>query len=142
MGMTIGSAAERSNCTPPTIRYYEEIGLLRPIARGSNGRRSYGWPDVSRLTFIRRCRDLGFPVDQVRALLKVMDAEDPSCLDARDLVQAHLETVRAKRVQIEALEQTLLGLSSTCTDACASNPTPDCRILEDLTGATPGAAQR
>lgn len=46
MGMTIGEAGERAKCAPPTIRYYEEIGLLRPIARGANGRRTYGWPDV------------------------------------------------------------------------------------------------
>ncbi|KAF0180777.1 MAG: MerR family transcriptional regulator, partial [Caulobacteraceae bacterium] len=60
-GMTIGDAAARTQCTTATIRYYEEIGLLRPVGRGANGRRAYGHPEIHRLRFIRRCRDLNFP---------------------------------------------------------------------------------
>ena len=59
-GMSIGKASERSGCTPATIRFYEEQGLLGGIGRAANGRRVFGWPDVHRLRFIRRCRDLGF----------------------------------------------------------------------------------
>jgi len=75
-GMTIGETAARTRCTPATIRYYEEIGLLRGVGRGANGRRAYGHPELHRLRFIRRCRDLGFPIEDVRALLDVMDAKD------------------------------------------------------------------
>lgn len=132
MGMTIGEAGERAKCAPPTIRYYEEIGLLRPIARGANGRRTYGWPDVSRLQFIRRCRDLGFSIPDLRALIQVMDDADPSCLSARDLARTHLETIRARRAELEAVERTLLSLVASCTDACSDGRTADCSILTDL----------
>lgn len=95
MGMTIGEAAVRTQCTPATIRYYEEIGLLRPVGRCANGRRAYAQPDIHRLRFIRRCRDLSFAIDDIRALLDVMDGQAVSCLSARDLTLGHLETARA-----------------------------------------------
>ena len=134
MTMTIGAAAARSRCAPSTIRYYEAIGLLRPVVRSDNGRRAYRWPDISRLQFIKRCRDFGFAVEQIRRLLEVTDARDPSCLSARDLVVAHVEAIRAKRVELEALEATLRAMASSCTAACAPGPTSDCRILQDLSG--------
>ena len=132
--MTIGEAAARTQCTPATIRYYEQIGLLRSVGRSANGRRAYGQPDLHRLRFIRRCRDLGFPIDDVRALLDVMDAATPSCLSARDLTLTHLTTVRARRGELEALERTLTAMAATCTEACASGATPDCTLMDDLAG--------
>ena len=133
-GMTIGETAVRTQCTPATIRYYEEIGLLRSVGRSANGRRAYGQPDVHRLRFIRRCRDLGFPIEDVRALLDVMDAKTPSCLSARDLTLTHLNTVRARRDQLEALERTLTAMAASCTEACAGGATPDCTLMEELSG--------
>lgn len=133
-GMTIGEAAARTQCTPATIRYYEEIGLLRLVGRGANGRRAYGQPELHRLRFIRRCRDLGFPIEDVRALLDVMDAKTPSCLSARDLTLTHLNTVRARRDELEALERTLTAMAASCTEACASGATPDCTLMEELSG--------
>lgn len=133
-GMTIGEAATRTQCTPATIRYYEEIGLLRIIGRGANGRRAFGQPELHRLRFIRRCRDLSFPIEDIRALLDVMDAKTPSCLSARDLTLVHLETVRSRRAELEALERTLAVMAASCTDACATGATPDCTLLEDLVG--------
>ena len=133
-GMTIGEAAARTRCTPATIRYYEEIGLLRGVGRGANGRRAYGHPELHRLRFIRRCRDLGFPIEDVRALLDVMDAKTPSCLSARDLTLMHLNTVRARRDELEALERTLTAMAASCTEACASGATPDCTLMEELSG--------
>jgi|CXWL01.1.fsa_nt_gi DNA-binding transcriptional MerR regulator len=134
LGMTIGEAAVRTQCTPATIRYYEEIGLLRAVGRGANGRRAYHHPDIHRLRFVRRCRDLSFPIDDIRALLDVMDAKAPSCLSARDLTLVHLETVRARRAELEALERTLSAMASSCTEACATGATPDCTMLEGLAG--------
>lgn len=133
-GMTIGEAAARTQCTPATIRYYEEIGLLRSVGRSANGRRAYGQPDLHRLRFIRRCRDLSFPIDDIRALLDVMDAKAPSCLSARDLTLVHLETVRSRRAELEALERTLTAMAATCTEACATGATPDCTLMADLAG--------
>jgi len=133
-GMTIGEVAVRTRCTSATIRYYEEIGLLQAVGRGGNGRRAYFHPDIYRLRFIRRCRDLSFSIDDVRALLDVMDAQFPSCLSARDLTITHLDTVRARRAELEALEQTLSAMVASCTDACASGATPDCKMVTGLTG--------
>ena len=135
MSMTIGRLAGKAKCAAPTIRYYEKIGLLRPAPRTAGGRRTYGWPDVSRLQFIRRCRDLGFSVADLKALVEVMDAPDPCCLSARDLAATHLETVQARKQELEAVERTLLAILSSCTDDCASGRTPDCSLIADLTAA-------
>lgn len=132
MGMTIGEAAVRTQCTPATIRYYEEIGLLRPVGRCANGRRAYAQPDIHRLRFIRRCRDLSFAIDDIRALLDVMDGQAVSCLSARDLTLGHLETVRARRTELEALERTLATMAASCTDACIARPAAECALIEDL----------
>ena len=131
-GMTIGAAARKSGCPAATIRYYEEIGLLRPVARGVNGRRIYGWPEVSRLRLIRRLRSLDFGIDRVRQLIDAIEAETPACLDVRDLALAQLDVVRARRAELEALERTLIALASTCTEACAGGATPDCSIVRDI----------
>ena len=69
MSLSIGQAADRSGCTPPTIRYYESIGLLPPTPRSDAGRRAYGPQEVARLVFIRRARDFGLGIPQVRDLL-------------------------------------------------------------------------
>jgi DNA-binding transcriptional MerR regulator len=132
VGMTIGDAAARTQCTPATIRYYEEIGLLRLVGRGANGRRTYGHPEIHRLRFVRRCRDLNFPIDDIRALLDVMDARAPSCLSARDLTLHHLETVRERRIELEALERTLTTMAAACTDACVARPASQCALIVDL----------
>ena len=132
--MNIGDASERSGVSAKMIRYYEEIGLLRRVGRSANGRRAYGQPDLHRLRFIRRCRDLGFPIEDVRALLDVMDAKTPSCLSARDLTLTHLSTVRARRDELEALERTLTAMAASCTEACAGGATPDCTLMEELAG--------
>lgn len=139
MAMTIGQAAVRSGCSTPTIRYYEDIGLLRPVDRTPNGRRSYGWPQVQRLTLIRRARDLGLPIGEVRQLLGIFDGDQSACGDARDLLQTHVAEVRRRRVELEQLEATLTRMASRCDGACAANPAEPCTVFEDLT-ALPAAA--
>lgn len=131
-GMAIGLVAKKSGCTPATIRFYEDKGLLAPVGRGANGRRVYGWPDVSRLTFIRRLRSLGFSMQETRALIEALQSPKASCLSVRDLALAHLETVRARRADLDALEQTLTQLTSSCTDACMDGPTQECTIMKDF----------
>lgn len=130
--ISIGALASRSGTNPPTIRYYEEIGLIRPADRGSNGRRTYGEADLKRLTFIRRCREFGFPIEQVRGLVDLVDNADRSCLDARDLARDQLAAVRAKLEELHALEASLERLVLDCEAACAGGPGPECVILEDL----------
>ncbi|WP_295190420.1 helix-turn-helix domain-containing protein [uncultured Brevundimonas sp.] len=131
--LSIGALARRSGTTPPTIRYYEEIGLVRRAARRDGGHRTYGDADLKRLTFIRRCRELGFPIDQVRSLVDLLENGDRSCLDARDLARRNLEDVQTKLSELKALEADLAKLVTDCDEACAGGPGPDCVILEDLT---------
>jgi DNA-binding transcriptional MerR regulator len=137
-GMTIGEASQRSGCTVAAVRHYEEIGLLNNVSRASNGRRVFGWPDIHRLRFIRRCRDIGFGLDEVRALVGGLDGGAPDCLAVRDLALVHVERLTAMRRDIDALEQTLSAIAATCSEACASGRSPACRIVDDLGAAASG----
>jgi DNA-binding transcriptional MerR regulator len=130
--LRIGALAERAGTNAPTIRYYEEIGLLRPADRQAGGQRAYGEEDVKRLTFIRRCRDFGFSIEQVRVLVTLVEDRERSCMEARDLAQEHLAAVRAKLNELKALERSIAGFVATCDASCAGGPGPDCAILDDL----------
>ncbi len=132
--LTIGAVAEHTGSTVPTIRYYEEIGLLPKAARTAAGRRSYGDADVRRLQFIRRCRDFGFPIEQVRELVALQDAGTGDCLGARDLAQQQLDEVRRKMQELTALEASLARLVEVCDATCAADPADGCVILKDLDG--------
>lgn len=133
MALKIGALAKRTGTNTPTIRYYEEIGLLPPADRREGGQRCFAEADVKRLTFIRRCREFGFPIEQVRDLLAVMEDPARSCAEARDVAQEHLTAVRAKLVELKALERSIASFVQTCDATCAGGPGPDCSILEDLT---------
>jgi DNA-binding transcriptional MerR regulator len=130
--LKIGALAERTGTNAPTVRYYEEIGLLRSADRQSGGQRVYGDEDVKRLTFIRRCREFGFSIDQVRALAALVQDPKSSCTDARDLAQQHLDAVRTKLSELRALERSIAAFVTSCDASCAGGPGPDCVILEDL----------
>jgi MerR family transcriptional regulator, copper efflux regulator len=127
-----GAIAKRTGTNVPTVRYYEEIGLLPPAARGRGGRRTYRDKDLARLTFIRRCRNFGFSIDQIRSLVTL--TEDPSrdCYAARDLAQEHLNTVRAKLKELRQLEVELSQFVKSCNSQCGGGPAGECVILEDL----------
>lgn len=140
--LRIGTLAERTGTNAPTIRYYEEIGLLRSADRQAGGQRVYGDADVKRLTFIRRCRDFGFSIDQVRSLVALVQDPQSSCMHARDVAREHLTAVRAKLAELKALERSIAGFVASCEASCAGGPGPDCVILEDLSkgcGNTKGA---
>lgn len=132
MSLRIGGLADRTGTNAPTIRYYEEIGLLPAADRREGGQRCFDEEDVKRLTFIRRCREFGFPIEQVRTLVSLMHDPARSCTEARDLAQQHLEAVRTKLVELKALELSIAGFVQTCDVSCVGGPGPDCSILEDL----------
>jgi DNA-binding transcriptional MerR regulator len=121
--------AGRTGTTVPTIRYYEEIGLLRPAAR-SGGQRTYDNEDVRRLSLIRRCRDFDFSIEEIRALLSLVQ-DRKSCTGARDRADAHLVRLRRKLAELKALETTIASLVSECDASCAGGPASDCVILQD-----------
>jgi DNA-binding transcriptional MerR regulator len=139
-GLKIGDLAERTGTSAPTIRYYEQIGLLRRAARQPGGQRVYSRDDVERLTFIRRCREFDFSIEQVRALVAIMQDPKSSCMDAREMAAEHLTAVRTKMRELKALERSLVAFVKSCDTSCAGGPGPDCVILDDL--AKPSASER
>jgi DNA-binding transcriptional MerR regulator len=130
--LKIGALAERTGANAPTIRYYEGIGLLCAADRQSGGQRVYGDADVKRVTFIRRSREFGFSIDQVRALVALVQDPQSSCMHARDLALEHLTAVRAKLTELKALERSIAAFVASCDSSCAGGPGPDCVILEEL----------
>lgn len=141
-GLKIGDLAERTGTNSPTIRYYEEVGLLPRPDRQEGNQRRYSEDDVRRLTFIRRCRDFGFSIEQVRTLVALVQDRSRTCLEARDLAQAHLAKVRAKLRELRELERGIAGFVESCNIKCAGGPGPDCVILDDLSSTAPTAAKR
>ena len=130
--LSIGELAERTGCSVPTIRFYEEIGLIPKAARTDGGRRTYADSDAKLLTFIRRCRDFGFPVEQVRDLVILSTSSDRNCFEARDLASGHHDSVREKIAEMKALERSLVAFVERCDIECAGGPAAECVILEDL----------
>ena len=129
---SIGVLAAQTGCTVPTIRYYEEIGLLPIGPRTEGGRRVYGDAAARRLTFIRRCRDFGFSIEQVRELVDLVDQPQRPCVEVRDIAAKHLNQVRAKLVELQALEMSMAQFVGSCNAACVGGAAIDCTILEDL----------
>ena len=126
--MRIGILAERTGTSVPTIRYYEEIGLLRQAAR-RGGQRIYDHEDAHRLAFIRRCRDFDFSIPEIRALLSLMQNGTP-CGEARKLAEGHLDELRKKLAELQALERTIASLVTACASTCEGGATADCVIVQ------------
>lgn len=139
--LSIGLVARQTGCTVPTIRYYEEIGLLPAAGRTESGQRQYDAQTVRRLGFIRRCRDFGFSIEQVRELVGLVDAPERPCNEVREVAATHLAQVRRKLDELKALEAGLAAFVGSCDSACAGGPAVDCTILEDLASPS-GAAHR
>ena len=134
--ITIGALAAQTDCNVATVRYYEEIGLLPKASRGPGGHRVYRDADLRRLTFIRRCRDFQFPIEQVRELVNLIANPERDCTAAKELAEDHLVVVRKKLVELHALEKSLAEFAESCSTQCAGGPTSRCVILEDLSAAT------
>lgn len=132
---SIGVLARQTGCTVPTIRYYEQIGLLPTGQRTAAGRRVYGEGVARRLGFIRRCRDFGFPIEQVRELVTLMDEAGRPCAEVREVAARHLAAIRQKLAALQMLEADVSAFVGGCDAACAGGPAVDCTILEDLAGS-------
>lgn len=127
--MNIGDAAKVSGLPPKTIRYYEEIGLVRP-QRGENGYRSFDETDLHKLRFLSRSRALGFSIEDCRALLALYADDQRASAEVRRIARRHLEEIDAKISDLKALRSTLDHL----VENCAGDDRPDCPILADLSG--------
>jgi DNA-binding transcriptional MerR regulator len=127
--MKINQLATLTNVPTKTIRYYEEVALLPPPLRLSNGYRHYSDKDVERLVFIRRCRELQIPVDQIKVLIQVQNDETSSCKEVDLLIAQQLEKIRTTIAELSLLEQTLHSLTKSCQNDVIS----ECGILKKLT---------
>lgn len=126
--MNIGQAAERSGVSAKMIRYYEQSGLIPPAQRSESGYRTYRQDDIHRLRFIRRARDLGFSVAEIRDLLSLWDDRSRQSADVKRLAQAHIDELEARIGQLRQMADTL----QTLINCCAGDERPDCPILANL----------
>ena len=129
----IGELARRTGCNIETIRYYERIGLISaPLRRGRY--RTYETRDVQQLSFVRRARELGFKLDEVRALLNLATDETAACAEVRDLAAAHLHDVRARIADLRRMEQVL----ADAVTACETGQDPACPLIQALSAKGQG----
>ena len=128
---TIGEVADLVGVDVETIRYYERIGLTISPSRTRGGHRLYQNANIQRLRFIRRARDVGFSIEDIRALIEIEKDERRCCSDVRDIAVSNLEKIRAKRAELERMEQVLAQAASACT----ADDSPLCSILDYLNGA-------
>ena len=128
--MNISDAARASGLPAKTIRYYEEIGLIRP-ARGPNGYRDFSDQDAHKLAFLGRARSLGFSIEECRTLLSLYEDRDRASADVRQIARDHLGRITQKIEELQALH----GMLETLVARCHGDDRPDCPILDDLAGA-------
>lgn len=124
----IGALSRRTGVNIETIRYYEREGLLRRPARTAGGYRTYVPADAQRLAFIRRTRDLGFSLDEVRRLLGLADQKSRSCRSVHALAAQHLSDIRTRISDLKKMEAVLRSMVAEC----AAGTMPDCPLLEAL----------
>lgn len=127
--MNIKDAAAASRLPAKTIRYYEEIGLIRP-GRTPNGYRDFSEADVHKLAFLSRARSLGFHIEDCRALLALWEDRGRASADVKRLAEAHLQEIDHKIEELQGLRAALSDL----VHRCHGDARPDCPILADLAG--------
>jgi len=125
---TIGAAAQATGVNIETIRYYERIGLLASPPRSGSGQRIYDREAHKKLAFIRRCRELGFPLSDIRALLGLAETEARTCAEVKSLTEIQLDVVRGKIADLKRMEGALAALATSCDGGTS----PDCPILAEL----------
>jgi len=127
-GIPIGAAARRSGVNIETIRFYERSGLLKAPPRTAGGHRVYDTDGVKRLNFVRRARELGFTLDQIRDLLALADEAETSCAEVAVLANDQLDAVRGRLADLARMETVLAAM----IERCEHGTIPDCPILEAL----------
>lgn len=132
ISLTIGMLAKTCNVSTPTIRYYEQIGLMPKADRTRSDQRRYGRAAVERLTFIRRSRDFGFSTKQVRVLLDVPSGTSEGCQASREIAQSRVKDVRSKIEDLRALEKALQSLIASCNETCSSGDIATCGAFIEM----------
>lgn len=126
--MNIGEVAERTGVPPKTIRYYEEIELIPSPARGANGYRSYTDEAVHTLRFVASARNLGFTVEQCRALLALYRDKGRASADVKRVAEEHIAAIDRKIEELGAVRKVL----ATLARRCQGDDRPDCPIIDEL----------
>jgi len=126
--LTIGRLGQAAGVKVPTIRYYEQIGILPEPNRSVGNQRLYDRATLDRLAFIRHARELGFSLEAIRDLLSLSDKPDQSCAAADAIAKAQLHAVQARIARLKALEAELRRM----IDQCACGMIRDCRVIETL----------
>jgi MerR family transcriptional regulator, mercuric resistance operon regulatory protein len=127
--LTIGALCERTKVHVETIRFYERIGLLPKPPRSAGGHRLYAKEHEQRLIFIRRSRELGFSLDQVRALLGLVGGRKVTCAKVKKITKEHIADIRQRLADLRRLDRVLSGMAAQCR----GDEMPDCPILDALT---------
>src|SRR4051794_21411013 len=132
--LSIGELSQRTGVKVPTIRYYEQIGLLLPPPRTEGQQRRYGEGAVARLNFIRHARDLGFGVEAIRELLAMSTRPDHSCAEVDQVARRHLSEVDRRIGQLVTLRAELHRM----LEECGHGRVCECRVIESLSTPTAG----
>ncbi|MEO1140443.1 MAG: helix-turn-helix domain-containing protein [Pseudomonadota bacterium] len=122
---TIGKASEQSGVNIETIRYYERIGIVPKPGRSAGGRRLYAPDEIAKLRFVRRCRDLGFPISIIQTFLSLTEQDERTCGEVKALAENHLDEIDTKIGTLTRLRKALLSLSASCDDGTAACPMLD-----------------
>ncbi|WP_339673263.1 helix-turn-helix domain-containing protein [Dasania marina] len=123
-----GELAKLTAVKAETIRYYEKCGLLKAPARSAGGHRIYSAEHAGQLKFIRRCRELGFTINEIEGLLSLASIGEKSCQQVQQATTAHLSDVHNKIKDLKKMEKTLKDL----VKQCEGNTAPSCPIIETL----------
>lgn len=128
--MNIGQASSHSGVSAKMIRYYESIGLMPEAGRTQAGYRVYSERDVHLLRFVRRSRDLGFALEDIRMLLGLWQDDERPSAAVKDIAMKHINELTRKIAELQAMKRSLQHLA----EACHGDDRPDCPILDDLSG--------
>lgn len=126
--LTRGELAAQTGCNIETIRYYEQAGLLPPPPRSQGGHRLYGQELVKRLNFVRRSRDLGFTLEEIRGLLHLVEGGKQTCAQVEAMARDHVREIRQKITDLNKLRAVLEKMAAQCS----GNKVPDCPIIDAL----------
>ena len=126
--LAIGQLSRLSGVNIETVRYYERIKMMPPPPRTASGRRVYDSTHVRILAFIRRSRELGFSLEEIRALMRLGGPDKATCRDVRAIAAHHLEDIRAKLNDLKKLERLLAKTVAKCSGKIA----PECPVLDIL----------
>ncbi|ADZ72645.1 MerR family transcriptional regulator [Polymorphum gilvum] len=129
MDFSIGALSRRTGVKVPTIRYYEQMGLLPAPGRTDGNQRRYGQAELDRLQFIRHARDLGLPMAAIRDLLDLAAHPDRPCAQADRIARAQLDTVRDKIARLQRLETELERIATSCD---GDHSVADCQVIRAL----------